>query len=304
MLLHRLAVAIPLIAVLTAIFACPPEISIHLFTALSVIMMALAIHETWQLTGHKKIDCYEVVLQIAGLLLTLSPYFSKTVLPGITCSHPLTALSKVSLPMLGEQVILGPLQLGTILFPIILFVAFCILFYKGPSQESLVDVAFFGFTAIYICLCLSFLTQIYLMYGPLMLGFLIVVTKLADVGAYFVGTGTAKLPGGNHKLAKQLSPKKSWEGLAGGIAFSILGAVIFWCFAKDSAAMQSLPLWKVISLGVIAPVVGLIGDLAESALKRVANAKDSGHIPGLGGILDMLDSLIPMGPIFLLLLAL
>ena len=51
-------------------------------------------------------------------------------------------------------------------------------------------------------------------------------------------------------------------------------------------------------MGVLSPIVGLIGDLAESALKRAANAKDSGHIIGLGGLLDMLDSLIPMGIIF------
>ena len=140
-----------------------------------------------------------------------------------------------------------------------------------------------------------------------MLGYLILVTKIADTGAYFVGTGTAKLPGGNHKLAKAISPKKSWEGLGGGVVFSLAASLLFFHFAQDYLHFRDfgglaninihLTRLDAILLGIAAPLIGLLGDLAESAIKRAANAKDSGNLPGLGGILDTLDSLLPMGPL-------
>jgi len=131
---------------------------------------------------------------------------------------------------------------------------------------------------------------------------------MADVGAYVTGTLTAKMPGGNHKLAPRLSPKKSIEGLVGGTVFSVATALAlaqipgFLSFHKSALGIEVVHrlfnMAELVSIGVLASVIGLIGDLIESALKRAASLKDSGSIPGIGGMLDVLDSLIPISPLF------
>lgn len=112
-------------------------------------------------------------------------------------------------------------------------------------------------------------------------------TWLADSGAYFIGRKF-----GVHKMTPSLSPKKSWEGLAGGVAFglifnALLAVVISQLFAVN------LPFWAGAVLGLIGALIGVLGDLSISMIKREVNAKDSGHIiPGHGGVLDRLDSLL------------
>lgn len=106
-------------------------------------------------------------------------------------------------------------------------------------------------------------------------------TWFADTGAYVVGTRW-----GRHKLAPLLSPKKSWEGLLGGILFGIV------CNALLALAL-SLPAIHGALLGLIGATLGAIGDLSISMMKRQVGAKDSGHlIPGHGGALDRIDSLL------------
>ena len=162
------------------------------------------------------------------------------------------------------------------------------------TAASLAAVAKTLLIGVTVCWSLSFLARIFyseVLNGPLCLAYLVVITKVADIGAYFVGTLTAKLPGGNHKLAIHVSPKKSWEGLFGGIASSIIASVLFCIFATS----LKLTFPVAILLGFLAATLGLVGDLCESLLKRAASAKDSGVIPGLGGALDVVDSLLPMG---------
>jgi phosphatidate cytidylyltransferase len=154
--------------------------------------------------------------------------------------------------------------------------------------------------------CLSFIPALYFSNGLNASGrwlafFLILVTKVSDIGAYAAGVWSSKRPQGNHKLAPTLSPKKSWEGLLGGIAASMLvGGSLAWLLA-DKMTFQGVPVLGVTSalaFGLFAAIVGLIGDIAESCLKRAAGASDSGRIPGLGGALDVLDSLIFVAPLF------
>lgn len=109
-------------------------------------------------------------------------------------------------------------------------------------------------------------------------------TFAVDTGAYFVGRAI-----GRHRLAPKISPKKTWEGVFGGVAASI-GAVI------ALGALLELPIavWEAALLGLALTVAGVLGDLFESWLKRKADVKDSGRIiPGHGGILDRIDSLAP-----------
>lgn len=129
--------------------------------------------------------------------------------------------------------------------------------------------------------------------------FICLVTKATDTGGYIVGTLTSKLPGGNHKIAPNVSPKKSWEGLFGGMLFSLAAA---WGFAK-SPFFVHIPLWWFLTAGAVLSLGSFFGDLAESAIKRISNIKDSGHwVPGMGGAFDVLDSFIFNGTIFFLLL--
>jgi phosphatidate cytidylyltransferase len=125
--------------------------------------------------------------------------------------------------------------------------------------------------------------------GPQLLLFVLLLVVAADVGAYFAGRAF-----GQHKLAPRVSPGKTWEGVAGGLAgasaLALAGA--FWF------ELQWLPF---VLLCVFVVLVSVLGDLTESLFKRHAGVKDSGSIlPGHGGILDRIDSLTAAGPFFLL----
>jgi phosphatidate cytidylyltransferase len=102
-----------------------------------------------------------------------------------------------------------------------------------------------------------------------------------DTVAYYVGRGFGK-----HQLAPVVSPKKSWEGAAG----SVLGSVVFGILYMGYFEPQ-VPLWHIAAIAIAGNIAGQLGDLAESAMKRGAGVKDSGHmLPGHGGMLDRVDS--------------
>jgi len=137
--------------------------------------------------------------------------------------------------------------------------------------------------------------------GRKFLLYLVIVTKAGDIGAYLTGTLTNRLlSGGNHKVIPSISPKKSWEGLGGGLFLSVLSSILTW---KYLALASILPYPFILMLGVILFLGGFAGDLAESSLKRMANSKDSGClVPGIGGVLDLLDSFLINAPLFYYLL--
>ena len=121
-----------------------------------------------------------------------------------------------------------------------------------------------------------------------LLSFFFLVLMGSDTGAYYVGRAFGK-----HKLAPNISPGKTWEGVAGGIAASLLLATIahYWFF-------RELPLKLALPLAAVMTVLGILGDLTESALKRGAGTKDAAKLlPGHGGILDRLDSLLFNAPL-------
>ena len=121
-----------------------------------------------------------------------------------------------------------------------------------------------------------------------LLSFFFLVLMGADTGAYYVGRTIGK-----HKLAPTISPGKTWEGVAGGLvaALALATAAHFWFF-------RELPLKWTLPLAGVMTIVGILGDLTESALKRGAGAKDAAKIlPGHGGALDRLDSLLFNAPL-------
>ena len=126
--------------------------------------------------------------------------------------------------------------------------------------------------------------------------FFVLTTKAMDTGGYIFGLLSNRLlPGGNHKIAPTISPKKSWEGFFGGILLALAVA----------AALQLTPFapalvwWKPLTAALLLALGSFFGDLTESALKRAAGIKDSGnYIPGMGGVFDVLDSFIYNGWLF------
>jgi phosphatidate cytidylyltransferase len=155
------------------------------------------------------------------------------------------------------------------------------------------------FSFAYVGLLLTFVVQ--LTFGPggqglLALLSLIVVVKMADTGAYTVGRLI-----GRHKMTPHLSPGKTWEGAVGAMLFAILGSWLVFNLLRprmlpDAAAGPLIRQW--IAYGLIVGIAGMLGDLAESLLKREAGRKDSSTwMPGLGGVLDVLDSILFAAPV-------
>ena len=145
--------------------------------------------------------------------------------------------------------------------------------------------------------------------GRLFLPYFVAIVKGADIGAYFLGTLFAKSPMGSHKFVPEISPKKSIEGLIGGIflslAVGILGA-LYIPNVSDTMLLLGSKIYSDAAIGRIAGaavislilcLLSIVGDLVESIWKRDSGIKDSGsYIPGMGGILDVADSLLLSAP--------
>lgn len=187
--------------------------------------------------------------------------------------------------------------IGILLVSVVLF--FCFRFSCIEGAVSAITRAFFGL--VYIAVPLGLLLSILYLgggeSGAMYVGYLLAVTKGADIGAYLGGRMFGRI-----KLAPQLSPKKTAEGAIIGLLTAILVSFFFsfifyspLCFAM--APMQSL------FYGALLGGLGQIGDLAESILKREKGIKDSNAIAGIGGALDALDSLLFTTPFFYFILA-
>jgi len=130
--------------------------------------------------------------------------------------------------------------------------------------------------------------------GKYFLLYFILVTKFSDTGAYSVGSLI-----GRHKMIPRISPGKTWEGFAGAVLFSTAASLVFVHFF--GGRMAGMNFLHATILGIILSVTAVIGDLIESLFKREAGVKDSGSLfPGIGGILDLLDSLLFNAPIMYL----
>ncbi len=158
--------------------------------------------------------------------------------------------------------------------------------YKFPNLPRIFETLVWQLTGviyIFVPLCLALLIGNFFQ-GRLWLLWILIVTFANDTAAFYVGTTWGK-----HKLAPAISPKKSIEGSAGGLAGSmVLGFIFILIFFQDSLlALKMLPCTLILA------IAGQLGDLTESAIKRRAGIKDSGKIlPGHGGVLDRIDGLL------------
>jgi phosphatidate cytidylyltransferase len=184
------------------------------------------------------------------------------------------------------------LLLLTVVLFLILVLATQMFRFQADFSKMLTGVSVTVFGVFYVVFLGGFLVATRVGFDAILstklLLFFFIVNFGADAGAYFVGKQIGK-----HKLAPKISPGKTWEGLVGGVLFSAAFAALatFWFFPE-------LPFSFSIPLAIIMAVVGVTGDLAESAIKRGANVKDAASIlPGHGGLLDRLDSLLFNAPI-------
>lgn len=131
-------------------------------------------------------------------------------------------------------------------------------------------------------------------FGPLGCSFLICISSLTDIGGYIVGVSI-----GGPKLCPKISPKKTWAGLIGGILFANIGVFLLKELIVSTKAVELGQLIGNVWLTQILIISSVVGDLLESSFKRRLNVKDIGHmLPGHGGLLDRLDSLIVTSIVF------
>jgi phosphatidate cytidylyltransferase len=161
---------------------------------------------------------------------------------------------------------------------------------RRTVTHGLLDPAIVAFGPLYIGLCLGHLLLTRAMAeGEFLIFFVFLATWAADTGAYYAGTTF-----GRHKLAPAISPNKTVEGLAGGWLAALLAA-----FTAQAWFLPSFTVMDCVASASLLTIAGLLGDLAESAMKRGAGVKDSGSLlPGHGGMLDRLDSLLFTAPVF------
>ena len=146
----------------------------------------------------------------------------------------------------------------------------------------------------YVAMLLNFVQLIRFEHGPWPLLFFFVVTKASDTGAYLLGSLI-----GRHKMMPVVSPGKTWEGFAGAILLSVASAAAFVHFGGERFGGMNMT--HALAVGAVLGVGAVFGDLVESKLKREAGAKDSGcFFPGIGGVLDLLDSLLFNAPMMYL----
>jgi phosphatidate cytidylyltransferase len=170
-------------------------------------------------------------------------------------------------------------------------------FFSTRNKEAISAIGTTLLGLMYIPWLLNFIQKINFypgIEGPFYVLHFILVTKFSDLGAYVTGSLF-----GRHKMIPRISPGKTWEGFAGAIVISTLVSIAHRQLAGDRLAAMSI--LDATLIGILLSVTAVIGDLIESLFKREAGIKDSGKLfPGIGGILDLMDSLLFNAPLMYL----
>lgn len=253
-----------------------------IFSSIIIILGVLGIHEFFNMLGIKEAAAFSYV-KFMALLLSFFYLVLLTVFYSGSWNIEELALDAIFMALF------------------IISTTTILLFYSVdvPRTKDLFFGSIFGF--LYITVLISFLIRILYIesdpvkqnHGAYYIIFLLIVTKFSDMGAYIVGTLIGK-----NKMIPHISPGKTWEGfLFGCLTFAVGGGAIF--FAIFQEKMIRLGWIEVLLLGLILAPLAAIGDLAESILKRSLKTKDSGNaLPGIGGVLDLVDSVLFTAPAF------
>lgn len=235
------------------------------FAALVTVFIILGLNEFFILIENKQIGVNRKLGIVLGTVMAVATYFD----------HKM------------------PSEWFFVFIPVICLIIFIIQFTKRDNRAVL-SISAILFGLVYVGWFLSFLIRIRTMpvgtevFRNLLIAYLILVAKSGDIGAYIIGTKF-----GSHSLIPRISPKKTIEGAVGGLLFSVVVSLLCGAF------LPFFPLGRLFILGLILGTLAQIGDLSESLIKRDCEAKDSGRtLPGLGGALDTIDSLLFTAPAF------
>ena len=255
------------------------------FALVITSFVTAALYEFFTMVRHRGILVHRPLSIILGVTFTGLVAWRSLVEPGL-----------VPTPILGPGAT-AISWMWDIFWPATIVIIFIRQFTRENTFEALGGLATTLFGLAYIAALFSYFFYIRTMnaaQGAWLILYLILVTKLGDVGAYAVGNLL-----GRRVLLPRISPRKTVEGLVGAIVFSMVAALLAQpllggqqIFGQRPSPILSL------TLGFILGICGQLGDLAESLLKRDCQVKDSGSLlPGLGGVLDVLDSLLFTAPI-------
>ncbi len=177
-----------------------------------------------------------------------------------------------------------------------------VLFARKKTSESFSRTfTLYGVLCMYLLIPFVLLWEVHHSFGLEVVFFLLVPVWFADTGAYFVGKTVGKTP-----LAPSVSPTKTWEGFIGGLLIGTLSTWVFYRFVRPELfdALGEMSTLGVLTWGFSVAVLGQLGDLVQSKLKRASGVKDSGKIlPGHGGMLDRIDSALFVVPVISLALS-
>lgn len=194
--------------------------------------------------------------------------------------------------------LLSPSAMLSLSVAVWLLATLLVVFYAGRPLSSGLSRLFksplFGFISMLLILC-GFVASAGFLHkewaqGPALVLYVLVSVWLADSGGYFAGKRF-----GRHKLAVAISPNKTWEGVAGALVLALLWASLFY-FCVDGLSLNFVS-WLLLTGFIV--MISIVGDLLESVFKRCFDKKDSGNLlPGHGGMLDRVDSLLAAVPVF------
>lgn len=258
---RRTMVSLTLIAFVIAVIYKFP---LWMFCIVITVFIALGQLEFFRMAANRGIFVYKYFGMAAGSLIPITIFLGNS-MPELKNLEPLL-------------IVLASLFAVTMQF-----------IRKDNARDHLVSMAITLFSLFYIGWFFSFQVKLRMLEnGANLVAFLILITKGADIGAYVIGSRWGK-----NELIPRISPKKTKEGTLGGIVFSIILAATVGRFLTGFSIMH------LCILGAVLATVGQVGDLAESLIKRDCSVKDSGtHLMGIGGQLDLMDSLLFTGPIF------
>ncbi len=257
-LVKRTLTAAVLLGGLFAIIQYAPGWVFFLF---GVAFVLAALIEFYNLVGKKDLRPQKALGAVISLLVLMTFYFRTIPLDAALCAGILVA---------------GFYYVATINS------AEKLAFFPASFATTLIGV-------FYVAFPLGFLFRIRLEQGPFYLYFLAGIVFLGDTGAFFIGK-----PFGRHKMTPIASPNKSWEGSAGGFLFAVGGALL-----ARSLLLPSVPFATAVLTAIVVHAAAQVSDPLESLFKRAVGLKDSSNsLPGHGGFLDRIDSLILAGPLF------
>lgn len=225
---------------------------------------------------------------LAALIAVLGIYELHTMMlhegyhPVILVSLALSLLFLVAAMLPQQRLLL--LEIG---ISLTLLISFPVLFFRKKLEGAMVDWSLTMAIPIYLGWPISFLLALRGYQMGVSTGLWWLFTLFGGIWGFDAGAFFAGHLFGRHKLAPSISPGKTWEGVFGGLVFSVLAALVF------AMLPLGVPWYLAVLLGLLLGVAGTLGDLAESLIKRQTHVKDSGQFfPGHGGILDRIDSIL------------